>query len=513
MDKLDFTNARVRIAPSPTGLVHIGNLRTILYNYLFAKRYNSTFIIRIEDTDRSRYVPGALENLLKVLHWAGIENDEGPYLTRDDKVKEKGDFGPYIQSNRLDIYKEYIKTLLEKNKAYYCFCAKERLEKLRADQTEEKQAPKYDGLCRNLTSDEVKALLKKGEPYVIRFKMPENKKVIVKDLIRGDIVVNTKDLDDYVLMKSDGFPTYHFASIVDDHLMKITHVMRGDEWIASTPKHVLLYEAFGWQAPVFAHLPQLLNKNKKKLSKRDGATNVQQFIDLGYLKDALINFIALLGWNAGTEQEIYSLSELCHQFTLDNVHKNGAIFDIEKLNWINGEYLRKLSNDEFYDYCLPYLIKNNLLTQDKDKIIINATGEKVGASYIKNILSLEKTRIKKLAEISSAVNYFFSDKLTYDANMLVWKKSDKGKTLQNLTLLRESLGKLDENDFCIEKLEKHIQNFIMENSLDNGSVLWPMRFALSGVEKSPGPYELAFALGKEKTIKRLSEAAEKISYK
>ncbi|MFH0987822.1 MAG: glutamate--tRNA ligase [Parcubacteria group bacterium] len=313
MDNINFSNVRVRIAPSPTGFVHIGNLRTILYNFLFAKHYKGTFIVRIEDTDQSRFVPGAMENLLSVLRWAGVEGEEGTYLTADNKIKERGDYAPYTQSRRLDIYKQQIQVLLGKNKAYHCFCSKERLEKLRSDQVINKQAPRYDNFCRNLTKDEVQSRIAKGEPHVIRFKMPENKDVIAKDLIHGDIVVNTDALDDYVLVKTDGFPTYHFANVVDDHQMKITHVLRGEEWIASLPKHILLYNAFDWQAPAFAHLPSLLGKNKKKLSKRDGDTNVQDFIDKGYLRDAIINFIALLGWNSGSEQEIYNLEELTKQ--------------------------------------------------------------------------------------------------------------------------------------------------------------------------------------------------------
>ena len=269
------SNIRVRIAPSPTGFVHIGTLRTILYNWLFAKHEGGKFIVRIEDTDQARFVPGALENLLQVMQWADFDYDEGPYLTVDGKIKEKGEFGPYIQSQRLDIYHKHIEPLLDKGKAYYCFCDKDRLEKLREEQKQNNLPPKYDGQCRKLSRKEAEDRINRGEKCVIRFKMPENKKVVCKDEIRGQIIVNTKDLDDFVLIKADGFPTYHFANIVDDHLMKITHVMRGDEWISSFPKHVLLYEAFGWNPPLFAHLPIILNKSKKKLSKRHDSVSVQ----------------------------------------------------------------------------------------------------------------------------------------------------------------------------------------------------------------------------------------------
>jgi len=510
MDKLNLTNIRVRIAPSPTGFVHIGNLRTILYNYLFAKHNKGKFIIRIEDTDQTRLVPGAVENLLRVLQWAGIENDEGPSL-KNSKVKEVGEYGPYTQSERLEIYQDYIKTLLEKNKAYYCFCSKDRLDKLREDQTTNKQAPKYDNHCRDLSKAEVQALLKKKTPYVVRFKMPENREVVVKDLIRGDIVVNTNALDDYVLMKADGYPTYHFASVVDDHLMKITQIMRGEEWIASAPKHVLLYEAFGWQPPQFAHLPQLLNKNKKKMSKRDGDTSVKDFIEKGYLKDALLNFIALLGWNSGTDQEIYTLPELINQFSLDGVHKAGAVFDIDKLDWINGMYVRKLTPAEFVNECIPYLEKAELIKRDGEKIISIKTDEKLKLAFLKDLLALEQTRIKRLSEIPEAVEYFFLAMPEYEAEKLIWKKSTQAEVLNNLKSLEKLLKKIKIEDFTKEILERQIKDLIEKNNNDTGGILWPMRFALSGREKSPGPFEIASVLGKKKTLARIENAINKLS--
>jgi glutamyl-tRNA synthetase len=510
MDNINFSNIKVRIAPSPTGFVHVGNLRTILYNYLFAKHYKGKFLIRIEDTDQTRLVHGALENLLQVLKWAGIDGDEGPYLTSDNKVKEKGDFGPYIQSKRLSIYNEQIITLLDKGKVYPCFCSKKRLDDLREDQTKNKQAPKYDNFCRNLSKQEAQSMIDSGATYVIRFKMPENRNVVFEDLIRGEIVVNTKDMDDYVLIKSDGFPTYHFANIVDDHSMKITHVLRGDEWLATTPKHVLLYEAFGWQPPKFAHLPTLVNKQKKKLSKRDGDVSVKDFIDAGYLPDAFLNFIALLGWNAGTEQEVYTMNEMIRQFTLDNVHKSSAVFDTDKLDWINGAYIRKLSAGEFYNQCLPYLIKDNLLSIAKDKIIINATSEKVKPQYIKQILSLEQSRIKRLSEISEAIKFFFVLNIDYEPNKLVWKKFNIEETGANLRGLVKILKKLKKTEFTAVKIKDAITSYIGQNAKDTGSVLWPMRFALSGQDRSPDPFEIAGALGKDQTLNRIAMAVEKL---
>jgi nondiscriminating glutamyl-tRNA synthetase len=510
MENINHSKPRIRIAPSPTGLVHIGTLRTMLYDYLFAKHYNGKFIIRVEDTDRERLVPGAIEDLLEAMKWAGLEADEGPYLTQDRKIKQKGDYGPYIQSERLDIYKQHIDVLLDKNKAYPCFCSKERLTELREDQVKNKKPPKYDGFCRDLSKEEQQAMIGQGKPYVVRFRMPESKDVVVKDLIRGDIVVNSKDLDDYVLIKSDKFPTYHFASVVDDHLMKITHITRGDEWIASTPKHVLLYEAMDWNTPYFAHFPPILAKNKKKLSKRDGDTAVSDYIKKGYLKDALLNFIALLGWNAGTDQEIYTLRELEKQFTLDNIHKAGAIFDVEKLDWINGQYIRKLSIDEFYDKTIEYLEADGLVKVSDEHVIIVDTGEKVKPAQIKKILGLEQSRIKRLTEISDATEFFFKKEIEYDEKSLIWKKSDAKETIENLKKAEELFTGIKEEQFTKENIEKELIEFMEKNSIGTGNMLWPIRVALSGRDRSPGPFELAGTLGKEKTIERIGKAVSKL---
>ncbi|OGF30468.1 glutamate--tRNA ligase [Candidatus Falkowbacteria bacterium RIFOXYB2_FULL_35_7] len=510
MENINLSKVRVRIAPSPTGFVHIGNLRTILYNYLFARHNKGEFIVRIEDTDQSRFVKGAMEDLLKTLEWADIDYEEGPFLNAEGKIEEKGDYGPYTQSKRLDIYKKHIKTLLDKNKAYYCFCSKDRLEKLRNEQKEQKLPPKYDQHCRNLSKDEAQKMINSGEEYVIRFKTPENKDVIFEDAIRGTIKVNTHDVDDFVLVKTDKFPTYHFANIVDDHLMKITHVLRGEEWIASTPKHQLLYEAFGWHPPIFAHLPTILNKQKKKMSKRDGDVSVKDFISQGYLKDALLNFITLLGWNAGTDQEIYTRDEMIKQFSLDNVHKAGAVFDLDKLDWINGVYIRQLDDEKFADLCIPYLCKAKLITQDNDKYVKSETGENIDISFIRRALALEQARIKNINEIADTVKFFFSDKFKYSKDLLVWKKSTKEATKKALALVMDELNKIDENQFKSETIEEKLKMLAQNNNLGNGDVFWPLRVALSGREKSPGPHEMAEVFGKDKTLIRLKDAILKI---
>jgi len=330
---------RVRFAPSPTGYLHIGGLRTALYNYLFAKKHNGSFILRIEDTDRNRYVEGAVENLINALKWCGINYDEGPEIG--------GQFGPYLQSQRLEEYKKYAKKLIANGNAYYCFCTPDRLEKLREEQQKLKlPQAKYDKHCLSLSQKEIDQNLSNNLQHVIRLDVKSNVKINFDDMIREHVEFDGSSVDDQVLIKSDGYPTYHLANVVDDHLMGITHVIRGEEWLSSTPKHVLLYDALNWQRPVFAHLPLLLNPDRSKLSKRQGDVAVEDYKAKGYLKEALINFVALLGWNAGDDKEFYLIDELVENFSLERVNKSGAVFDIEKLNWLNAEHLRMKSNEE-----------------------------------------------------------------------------------------------------------------------------------------------------------------------
>ncbi|MBT4055828.1 glutamate--tRNA ligase, partial [Candidatus Peregrinibacteria bacterium] len=341
-----MTEIKTRFAPSPTGYLHIGSLRTALYAYLFAKKEKGAMILRIEDTDRERFVEGALENLIKTLDWCDIHYDEGPILKGDD-IEQKGDVGPYIQSERSKLYTKHAEELIEKGHAYHCFCTKDRLDDLRQKQESAKQATMYDRHCCGLSREEAERRIEAGEKYVVRQKIPyEHLKF--KDLIRGNVQFDGKTIDDQVLVKSDGFPTYHLANVVDDHLMGITHVIRGEEWLPSTPKHIFLYKAFGWETPEFAHIPLLLNKDRSKLSKRQGDVAVEDYTKNGYLREAIINFVAFLGWHpgAGEENEILSMEELEEKFTLDRVHKSGAIFDIEKLDWYNWQWQKRLHNEE-----------------------------------------------------------------------------------------------------------------------------------------------------------------------
>lgn len=493
---------RVRFAPSPTGFLHIGGLRTALYNFLFAKKNNGKFILRIEDTDRERTMEGGVENIINTLKKVGLNYDEGP-----DK---DGEFGPYIQSERVLIYKKYAEELLEKGAAYYCFCAAEELAREREEQKAAGLPTKYSGKCAGLVKGEIERRLKEKMPHVIRLKIPEEGIVIFEDSIYGKIQVENKNIDHQVLLKSDGFPTYHLANVVDDHLMQISHVIRGEEWLPSTPKHILLYRAFGWDAPRFAHLPLLLNQDRSKLSKRQGDVAVEDYLQKGYLPEALKNFVALLGWNPRGDQEIYSSDELIKYFKLESVNKAGAIFNQEKLYWINGEYIRKKSPKELFALCVPFLIEANLIKEEFGKYLIMETGEIVDRTHLEAIISLESGRLKRLDEIPQLSAFFFKGALDYPADDLVWKKSDKNTAKKTLEFLLEFLSGLNEKYFDRFKLEEKTKQWLAEKKIEMGDALWPMRVALSGLRASPSPFEIAEVLGKEKTLQRIKNAIRRL---
>ncbi len=470
---------KTRFAPSPTGYLHVGGLRTALYNFLFAQKNQGNFLLRIEDTDQSRLVKGADKQLIKILKQFDLKYDNTPIY----------------QSKRTKIYQKFAEQLVKDGKAYYCFCTPERLTKMREEQIANKMPPMYDGTCRDLKSEEVATNLKAHKPFVFRLRVPINRDIKFTDLIRGEVSFNTSTIDDQVLMKSDGFPTYHLANVVDDHEMEISHVIRGEEWLPSTPKHILLYEAFGWAPPAFAHLPLLLNPNKTKLSKREGDVAVEDFLHKGYLPDALLNFIALLGWNPGegSTKEIFSLEELIKEFDLNKINKSGAVFDIEKLNWLNGLYIRKLKVKELAKLCKPYLkqIKNTKL--------------------IEKIIIVEQERLKKLSDISQNLNFFSDKKIEYVASLLVWKKSTREATLENLVKLEDYLITLKETDFkSVKNLEEKITTWLKQNNFGVGDYLWPMRVALSGQQNSPSPFEITWVLGKKITLKRINEAQNRL---
>lgn len=519
-----MSKIRVRFAPSPTGFMHVGNFRSALYDYLFSKKNKGSFILRIEDTDQKRFVPGALESLLKVLDWAGIKYHEGPYQTveiKDDKIPviqsktypevlEVGEYGPYVQSEKLEIYKKHAEQLVKEGKAYYCFCTPERLEEVRAQQIAKKKAPKYDRHCLSLSSEEIEGNLKNNLPYVIRLKMPENENIEYEDIIRGHVSFNSDLVDDQVLMKSDGFPTYHLANVIDDHDMQITHVIRGEEWLPSLPKHITLYKYFGWDIPQFAHLPLLLNPDKTKLSKRQGDVAVEDYIKKGYLKEAIINFVALLGWNPGKgeTQEIFTLEELIEKFDFAHVHKAGAVFDLKKLDWINQEWIKKINFEDLFNRAKDFYLEKDFIK--------NALEEKRTDEYLKKVLTVERDRLSKLAEVGESNKFFFLD-ISYDKNLLCWKESSDEETRDALQISLEILNNISENDWNRKNLEALLLRAAEEKykkddgKIDRGALLWPLRAALTGEQKSPSPFEVAWVLGKEESLKRINDALDMIN--
>lgn len=479
---------RTRFAPSPTGYLHIGSLRTALYCYLWAKKEKGSYILRIEDTDQSRYVEGSVENLISVLETCHIIHDEGPII-EDGTISEIGEFGPYFQSERLDIYKKYIDQLLRDGKAYYCFCTKERLEELREEQTAKGLTPKYDSKCSHLTEAEIKSNLNAGMPYVIRMKLPENREVVFDDIVRGRVSINTNDMDEQVLIKADGFPTYHFAVVVDDHLMQITHVIRGEEWLVSTPKHLLLFEAFGWAPPRYVHLPTVLNADKKKLSKRDGSAAVEDYLKKGYLPEALINYIAMLGWSVPDGREIFSLNEITEEFSLDRIHKSGAVFDVEKLNWINSQYIKTMDDEELAYDLRAYLEQTDLDTDDHQKMLYAAQCLKDRISYFD----------QAKAEIDGILGeYRFVG--TPEANEA--RAFDTNQTLY--TEIFSAIQKLDAlTPEALTELFKYLQK---EKNIKGKNLYMGLRIALTGDVHGPDMKLVMCIMGKDLVISRLEKA-------
>ena len=538
---------KTRFAPSPTGFLHVGSLRTALYAYLYAKKHNGSFILRVEDTDRARLVEGSVEAMVRSLAWGGIDIDEGVKFDDAGDITQVGENGPYIQSERLDIYKKYMDELLEKEHAYHCFCTRERLDDLRKMQETNKMPTGYDGHCREMSKEDVQAKIDAGEKYVIRLKMPKEGVTSFDDLVRGKVEFKNELVDDQVLMKSDGFPTYHFAVVVDDHLMEITHVIRGEEWISSTPKHIMLYEMFGWDKPQFAHLSLLVNEKKAKLSKRHGDVAVEDFKEKGYLPEALINFISFLGWNPGDEREIFSLKELEKEFDFDKVAKSAAVFNREKLAWYNNEWMRKLDKDELAKKYRDYLVKPrkdihiNELTDEESQdqyategnSIYYTWSDKENALQVTESIESENNRkiteskyinldkLKKILEmgmdrdtyfmaIEMNSRYLFTTQLKYEPELLVWKKSTREGSKEKLELLHAFLSNISEDDWNEKYLEENLIAWIKENEYGVGDVLWPMRTALSGRKNSPGPFEIAGVLGKGVVLERVLRGSDNI---
>ena len=471
-----MTEVRVRFAPSPTGFLHIGGLRTALYNFLFARHHGGKFLLRVEDTDRTRLVEGAVNDFLHMLEWAGIIIDEGP-------GKEDG-CGPYYQSQRLELYKKHAEQLLAEGKAYRCFCTSERLDQMRKFQEKSKLPPKYDRLCMRLSPEEIQKNLDTKLPSTIRLRVPDQTTIRFTDLIRGEVEFESGNVDDQVLMKSDGYPTYHLANVVDDHFMKITHVIRGEEWVSSTPKHVLLYQDFGWNAPQFAHLPLLLNSDRSKLSKRQGDTEARAYPEKGYLKEALVNFIALLGWNPGDEREIFTMEELIKEFSLERIHKAGAIFNLDKLNWINTQHIRRKSDEEIYDILKPDIEKS---------------GYDFPKEYFLKAIHLMKERVNFIPEVLTFSFYFFKDPEVFDKDGIKkrWTPDAKGY-LEEMGKRLERVG-----DFTHDEIEKIFREYAEELKIKASELIHPVRLAISGVTLGPGLFDLMAVLGKETVVRRI----------
>jgi glutamyl-tRNA synthetase len=479
-----MSEIRTRFAPSPTGRLHVGGLRTALYNYLFAKRNGGKFILRIEDTDQTRLVPGAVEDIMQNMNWANISLDEGPAIG--------GDFGPYVQSQRLDLYKKHALQLVAEGKAYYCFCSSERLEKVRQLQTLQKQPPAYDRQCRDLSADEVKEKLDQGQPYVIRMKIPLEGEIVFTDLIRGLVSITYKVVDDQVLLKSDGFPTYHLAVVVDDHYMKISHVIRGEEWLPSTPKHLLLYQYFGWQAPAFAHLPLLLNPDKSKLSKRHGDVSVSDYHAKGYLPEALINFVAMLGWNPGDgdTREFFSMDDLMKEFSLEHVGKSGAVFNLEKLDWLNQQYIHRMNNEELLIRLKPLF---------KEKGWDNRSDE-----YLKQTIELLKERVTVLPDFLAHGEYFFVDPTTYDEKSKA--KNWTPESSKQVQEMAQSFAAL--TTFDAASIEQVLRKYAETLNISAGKLIHPLRLALTGVSNGPSLFHLVEVLGKDVVLTRIATAVK-----
>lgn len=486
-----MSKIRTRFAPSPTGRMHVGNLRTALYAYLIAKHEGGDFILRIEDTDQERYVEGAVDIIYRTLEGTGLIHDEGP-------DKDKG-FGPYVQSERQakGIYLEYAKKLVDEGKAYYCFCTKERLEGLtqtiKGEDGEEKVIHVYDKHCLNLSKEEVERNLKAGMPYVIRQNNPKDGTTSFNDDIYGEITVNNIELDDMILIKSDGYPTYNFANVVDDHLMGITHVVRGNEYLSSTPKYNRLYEAFGWEVPVYIHCPLITDEEHKKLSKRCGHSSYEDLIEQGFLKDAVVNFVALLGWSPEDNVEKMSLSELIEKFDYHHISKSPAVFDYTKLKWLNSEYFKAMSDEEFYELALPYI--KEVISKDLD--------------FVK-IAKMVRTRIEVFTDIKDHID-FFETLSDYDIEMFNNKKSKCNKEIA-LSILQEVLPILEGvDDYSNDNLYAVLTDYAAKKEYKTGLVMWPIRTAVSGKQITPGgATELMELLGKEESVSRIKKGIEKL---
>ncbi|MBI1884762.1 MAG: glutamate--tRNA ligase [Chloroflexi bacterium] len=485
---------RVRFPPSPTGELHVGNIRTALFNWLFARHHGGTFILRIEDTDQTRNVPGAIESIMESLLWLGLDWDEGP--DPDDPSRDVGEYGPYVQSRRLDHYRRATIDLLQADRAYLCFCSPERLEELRKDQQRRKQPPKYDRRCRDLADGQRKELDARGITPVVRFKTPMAGETSFHDLIRGDVVFENETLDDFVVLKSDGYPVYHLAHLVDDHLMKVTHVLRGDELLSSTPRHILLHEALGWEPPALAHLPMILGPDKAKLSKRHGDTSVLEFRERGFMPEALLNFLGLLGWSLDDRTEIIDRDTFIKHFTIDRIVKNPAMFNFEKLSWMNGIYIRGLSYEDLADHVRPFL-EREIGPVDRD--------------YLVRIVPLIQERIKLMSEAVEMAGFFFlDDDLDYPLADLLGRRfadapAEAAGALEAVLSAVRDLARWD-----AATLEEAVRPLADGLGLKSGDLFGLIRVAITGRTAAPPLFQTMAVLGRERTVGRIEHAVARL---
>lgn len=482
---------RVRFAPSPTGMLHIGGARTALFNWLYARHYNGTFVLRIEDTDQVRSTEEAVNVILEGMKWLGLDWDEGP--------GKGGEYGPYFQMQRLHLYQKYAEQLLKDKKAYYCYCTREELAESRKKQSRENKSLKYDRHCLNLSEEDKKRYEAEGRKPVIRLKIPA-REIVFNDLLRGKVTFDGGLLSDFVIVKSDGIPTYNYAVVVDDVLMKITDVMRGDDHISNTPKQIVIYDALGFDVPKFAHIPMIMGQDHARLSKRHGATSVMEYKKMGYVPEAVVNYIAHLGWSSGDEKEIFSKEELIKEFTLDKISRHAAVFSMDKLNWFNSEYLKKMPIDSLTKMLLPFLKEANYI--ENEESLSPKKNE-----YIKEVVKLMQGRIKNFSQFIDYADYFFVDKINIEPQAFdsVLNKEDVPGILQSLQERLSALKCWDE-----ESIENAVREVASSLQIKGGQIIHPTRVALSGKKVGPGLFELMLVLGQNKTVNRLQEAIEKI---
>ncbi len=477
---------RVRYAPSPTGYPHVGNIRTALFNWLFAQHCGGSFIVRIEDTDVTRKIEGAVETILGSLRWLGLDWDEGPEVG--------GKYAPYFQSQRLEIYHKAAERLISQGDAYYCYCSTQRLEEMRAEQVRHKQPPGYDRHCRDLSQEERTKREAEGIIPVVRFRTPLEGQTRFSDLIWGEVVFENNTIDDLVLLKSDGYPTYHLANVVDDHLMEISHVLRAEEWLSSTPRHLLMYKAFGFEPPQFAHLPMILGADRAKLSKRHGTVSITEYREQGYLPEAMVNFLALLGWSLDDRTELLSRQELINSFSLERVSRTAAIFNRDKLNWMNGVYIRSLTAEEFFEAVQPYLMMDRV------------AGETLisDEQYVRDVLPLIQERARTLTEVAELAQFFFCDELDYDTNLLIGKNMSRESTTQALKVAQQRLAELEV--FDAESLEAVLRPLAVELGLKTGQLFGVLRVVTTGRTAAPPLFQTMAVLGKERCLRRIEAA-------